>query len=70
MKFTSSGVEPATFRLVALCLNHYATACPYNKKIGKIMGEVRHLIIERERESQFIYNFRRLGAVVYTIGAE
>jgi hypothetical protein len=27
-KSTSSGRDPATFRLVALCLNHYATACP------------------------------------------
>jgi hypothetical protein len=26
--FTSSGLEPATFRLVAEYLNHYATACP------------------------------------------
>jgi hypothetical protein len=25
-KSTSSGLEPATFRLAALCLNHYATA--------------------------------------------
>jgi hypothetical protein len=25
---TSSGLEPATFGLVAQCLNHYATACP------------------------------------------
>jgi hypothetical protein len=24
--FTSSGLEPATFRLVAQCLDHYATA--------------------------------------------
>jgi hypothetical protein len=24
--FTSSGLEPATFRIVAYCLNHYATA--------------------------------------------
>jgi hypothetical protein len=28
-KFTSSGIEPATFWLVASCLNHYATACPH-----------------------------------------
>jgi hypothetical protein len=27
-KSTSSGLEPATFRLGAQCLNHYATACP------------------------------------------
>jgi hypothetical protein len=25
--FTSSGLEPATFRLVAQCLSHYATSC-------------------------------------------
>jgi hypothetical protein len=25
---TPSGIEPAAFRLVALCLNHCATACP------------------------------------------
>jgi hypothetical protein len=25
---TSSGIEPATFRFVAHCPNHYATACP------------------------------------------
>jgi hypothetical protein len=26
-KLISSGAEPATFQLVAYCLNHYATAC-------------------------------------------
>jgi hypothetical protein len=25
---SSSGLEPVTFRLVAYCLNYYATACP------------------------------------------
>jgi hypothetical protein len=25
---TSSGLEPATFQLVAKCPNHYSTACP------------------------------------------
>jgi hypothetical protein len=28
--FTSSGVEPATFWIVAQCLNHHATARPNN----------------------------------------
>jgi hypothetical protein len=27
-KFTLLGIEPATFRFVALCFNHYATAWP------------------------------------------
>jgi len=26
---TPSGIEPATCRFVAQCLNHYATACPH-----------------------------------------
>jgi hypothetical protein len=26
-KFTSSGLEPATFWLVAQCFNHYVTTC-------------------------------------------
>jgi hypothetical protein len=30
-KSTSSGLESATFRLVAQCLNHYATVCPKTK---------------------------------------
>jgi hypothetical protein len=25
---TASGIEPVTFRLLAQCLEHYATACP------------------------------------------
>jgi hypothetical protein len=31
---TRLGIEPATFRLVAQCLNHYATACPNLKSVG------------------------------------
>jgi hypothetical protein len=27
--FSSSGLEPATFRFAAQCLHHYATACPH-----------------------------------------
>jgi hypothetical protein len=29
--FTSSGLVPGTFRLVAECLNHYAVVCPLSK---------------------------------------
>jgi hypothetical protein len=29
-KITSSSIEPATFRFVSQCFNHYATACPTN----------------------------------------
>jgi hypothetical protein len=29
---TPSGIEPATFRFVAQCLNHYATACTLRNK--------------------------------------
>jgi hypothetical protein len=42
-KFSSSGLEPATFRLVLKCLNYYATACP-NYKInlfGNWIGSLR-----------------------------
>jgi hypothetical protein len=33
--FTSQGLKPNTFCLVAQCLNHYATTCPvYNFKVS------------------------------------
>jgi hypothetical protein len=32
-KSTSSDLDPATPRLVAQCLNHYATACPLERKV-------------------------------------
>jgi hypothetical protein len=35
-KFSSSGLEPAAFRLVAYCFNHYATTWPTNCHVKKI----------------------------------
>jgi hypothetical protein len=34
--FTSSGLEPATFRLVVQCLNNYVTACAHGMEVTNI----------------------------------
>ena len=33
---TPSGIEPATFRFVVLCLNHYATVRPFIRKVPQL----------------------------------
>jgi hypothetical protein len=38
ISFTSSGLEPATFWLVVLCLNHYATECPNVLEVAKLIS--------------------------------
>jgi hypothetical protein len=51
---TPSVIDPATFRFVAQCLNHCATACPRERDYvrfikeetkGKEDGEVKNIII-------------------------
>jgi hypothetical protein len=44
-KKSTSGLEPATFRLAAYCLNHYATACPLLKlqQSQIVSGTLRYL---------------------------
>jgi hypothetical protein len=44
---TPSRIDPATFRFVAQCLNHYATACPsFARNWGKTSNEVLNGTIE------------------------
>jgi hypothetical protein len=44
--FTSSGLEPATFRLVAQCPNHYATSCPQTANgIYDFQNKLEHFLI-------------------------
>ena len=33
---TVSGIEPATCRFIAWCLNHYATVCPIIYQVHKL----------------------------------
>jgi hypothetical protein len=52
-KSTSLGLEPATFRLAAKCLNHYATACPLNNS--------RKFFLHRLEKKERRYACRLLG---------
>jgi hypothetical protein len=47
-KITSSGLEPATFRLVALSLNYYGIACQNNNE-GKIIKLSFEQAVETQR---------------------
>jgi hypothetical protein len=51
---TPSSIEPATFRFVAQCLNHYATACP-TEILGMYMYLQVHTytILKQNKNLQF-----------------
>jgi hypothetical protein len=48
-KITSPDIEPATFRFVAYCLNHYATACPGS--VTAVRKAIRNLM-----HSMYLYS--------------
>jgi hypothetical protein len=55
---TSSGLGPATFRLVAQCLDHYATACP-----GSVFIEM-----QMEKQIGMKGSSSRRGAIIWCQG--
>jgi hypothetical protein len=51
---TPSGIDPATFRFVALCLNHCTAVCPQEQDYNYLMWDFE-LKYDRVFEKQNVY---------------
>jgi hypothetical protein len=51
-----SGIESATFRFVAQCLNHYATAFPPINVVVKLFNYISKVLAEIDVEKSTIQN--------------
>jgi hypothetical protein len=66
---TPLGIDPATFRFVAQCLNHCATACPPVRKVrGRNSGQLQTVLTQSVRG--FLPHVRLNCGILYEIKPE
>jgi hypothetical protein len=61
---TPSGIDPATYRFVAQCLNHCATACVFHPLQGLIASSIEKTRIYAWKREQYKLGLKVLVVLV------